>query len=343
MSRITQRDFDELLADLTRFVPTQVTEVWDAAGSEVQRAAARLWAVLEDRIADLYNSRYVLLATGPVRATGTQRWVFANAIADAFTIKAGSIVRATPWGVRYRLAADVAVTAPQSPGYEVDVELEAVHPGLEQNVDVQHLTEWPFADYVTPEDALDWSAATTAAGMAQFVDEVIAGGIANDDDNSTGMTGGKLATLDLIAKGRGRPRADGEGDPQLQVRVRERRREAVTPNGILASVTRQLYPHGVTPVLVEPWDYGWTIGDEDAGEIGAYGPARLRQYIVFVPELGTSVEGWAVGDTGTGEIGEDPIGLGDTDGAAILAAVAEHLDRISADGISSLVFEGSPP
>lgn len=341
---------DDLFDFILRALPEHVKRELEDGGEETYRAIANVWERLSRRTREVAESTFILAATGEARATATARIL---RIDDSYRVgfRAGQVICQTRWGVRYRLVDDLEIGV----GVAIadDIPIEAELSGFDANVRVHGVGRWGLPTGVDRKGEIAWLDGVTEAAQDTFLAAVDLGYDFRDLDpaidgawieGKTGVdgwiAGGALATLDLLAQERGLPRLQGETDVALRRRIRTLP-DVVTPAGIRRAITAYLAGSGATFELVEPWDYGWAVGDDPRGAIGVYPIAGLPAFVIVVSGLPFEPIGWAVGDDPLGAIGTTPIGVGDPAHDAILAGLQDLVRQIRAAGVCGRVVEAA--
>ncbi len=321
----------ELFDAAVKALPPLWADRWVGANGEaILRAMGKAGARVAERVAEWSNGRYILQATGPLRATGTVTVTAVDGTTEPIGLRSGQPIMATEWGIQYRLSADLVFPAASPPATDAVATVEAVNIGWHANQLAEHVDVVSLASGVDPAANILWTPETTEAGKTELL-----AGILDESFTFTAMdmTGGSVGTLNLIGSGRGLPRAEGETDADFRRRIR-RIPVTVTPNAIVAALNEIVeLATGGTVTLKEPWDFGFVVGHPVNGAIGVSPFARPLSFVVCVPEVAYTGKGWAVGDPVNGAIGVSPIGLSDTVAAGFYAGLQVTLDRLRAGGI----------
>ncbi len=341
---------DDLFDFIIRVLPDHVKQELEAGGEGIYRAIANVWERMSRRNREIVESTFILAATGETRAAGTARILRSN-ISYRIGFRAGQTIAQTRWGIRYRLVDDleIDVGVAITPVFPIEAELS----GFDGNVRIQGIGRWGLPTGVDRKSEIAWLDGVTDAAKDDFlslvdlgfdyreIDGVSPGAwIEGKQINEEWVKGGSLATLDLLAQERGLPRLEGETDVALRRRIRILP-DVVTPAAIERAVASYLEGTGATFELLEPWEYGWTVGDDPDGEIGIKPIVGFPAFIIIVSGLPFEAEGWTVGADPLGAIGTAPIGIGDPSHDAIIAGLEDLLRKIRAAGICARVFEAA--
>jgi hypothetical protein len=341
---------DDLFEFILRFLPDHVKAELDTGGEGFYRAVANVWERLSRRNLEIAESTFILAATGEARATATARIFRAD---DSYRVgfRAGQVIAQTRWGVRYRLVEDldIGIGVALTPRFDIEAELS----GFDANVRIQAIGRWGFPDGVDRKSQIAWLDGIADADKDTFLAAVDLGEDWRDLDvavdgawiegnliSAEWVEGGALATLDLLAQERGLPRLQGETDVALRRRIRTLP-DVLTPAAIERAVTAYLAGTGATFELLEPWEYGWVVGDDPRGAIGVYPVAGIPAFVIVVTGLPFDPIGWAVGDDPLGAIGTTPIGVGDPAHDAIIAGLQDLVRQIRAAGVCGRVVEAA--
>lgn len=267
--------FVELMALLKRRVPLLFSQRWDGVtGEGMANAMVRVFSELGRRIETMTGSILISEATGPIRGTGTLKITFDGPTVNSYTIKAGSVIARTLWGLEYVLAGDIVRTSGSPYGVEIGYPIRARWAGDFYNVPDNTIRAWAFD--LTNANTLTWSPGTGAGGKNEWLALVNNGSIWIS--GSTRITDGRLGTLDLRGAGRGVPRIVGESDADYRPRVRMPSLDALTPNGVIRAVNSALGYDGA--VMIEFWENGFAFG---RGAFGRHPFSRKNHFIVLVP------------------------------------------------------------
>jgi hypothetical protein len=330
-------DKDDFVDFLRRVLPQHQTAQWDGKqGQEFYDSVGRSWAWVQRMVASWAEGVHIRQATGPERATFTIRVTWDGGATVDVALDVGQVVAMTPWGLTYRLTEPLTFLIGNT---SKDVVVEAVWPDFAANVDPECIEDWALPGGVDPIPHIVWRGGTPEASKQPFLDAIEAGDITLV--GLTRLTDGAIATLDLIGASRGLPRALNETDIGYRRRIR-RLPLMLTPNAILTAVNEMLKPFGVVAILVEPWEYWWTVGDPDWGAIGdpSHPISRLRHFRIEYDDITvTTVDGLTIGDEDQGVIGEDPIGSSNTTNEGVLAGLNEYLKAVKAAGIWAEAYE----
>ncbi len=338
-------DVDDLEAFILRVLPDHVKRELASGGRESFRAIAKIWERMGLRVLEAAESGFILQATGDARATGLARIIRTD---DTYRIglRSGQTICQTRWGVRYRLTEDLDVSV--GVGIAANIPIEAELSGFDANVEPRDLGRWALPEGVDRKSEIAWLDGVTDADKDAFLGQVDdgfdfrelpeLGAYIEGKSGLSNFSSGALATLDLLAQERGLPRLQGETDVALRRRIRTLP-DVLTPAGIERAVAAYLEGTGATFELIEPWDYGWVVGDDPRGAIGVYPVAGIPAFIVLVTGLPFDAVGWAVGDDPLGAIGTTPIGVGDPAHDAVIAGLQDLLKKIRAAGICGRVVE----
>ncbi len=333
---------DELFDAAVKALPPLWAERWVGENGEAfLRAMAKSLARVAERVAEWSNGRYILQATGPLRAVGSVTVIAVDGTTEPIGLQAGQPIMATFWGIQYRLTADLVFPAASPPATAVEAAVEAVNIGWHGNQLAEHVDVVSLASGVDPAANILWTPETTEAGKTEFLAGVLAESLTFA---ATDMTGGSVGTLGLIGSGRGLPRAEGETDADFRRRIR-RIPVTVTPDAIIAALNEIVeLATGGTVTLKEPWDFGFVVGNATNGAFGVSPFARALSFVICVPAVPYTGKGWAVGDPVNGAIGVSPIGLGDTEAAGFYEGLQVTLDALRAGGIwGQIVRTGEVP
>lgn len=231
----------QLLAVAERSLPVEyIVAIKDVGpGYEILRAGA---AVMERCSVAAHNAdegSYLIGGHGGARASAPVELYRTTTTAGAFTVKAGTVIRASRGGQDYLLEADVLF----GPGDLFVAGIgRAVADGWEYNVRGPRTTA---------------RGETRAGEIDTVVLPLLEPPYAEPDlhvRQSADATGGRAATLDASAYDRGIEREPGEGDEALAFRAREVP-DVVSPPAILRQVKRMLDPLGIEFEIVRWWEF----------------------------------------------------------------------------------------
>jgi len=340
-------DVDDLEQFLLRVLPNHVKDELDRGGEEAYRAIARVWERMGLRVAEAAESGFILQATGESRAINACQ-ILRTDTTFRVGFRAGQTIAQTRWGVRYRLTSDLDI--PIGVGV-ISFGVEAELSGFDGNVRVDDIGRWALPPGVDRKSEIAWLDGIADADKDsclalvdlgyewRVIDPVSPNGAyINGKSVIEFFSGGAIATLDLLAQERGLPRLGGETDLALRRRIRTLP-DVLTPAAIERAIAAYLEGTGATFQLIEPWEYGWTVGDDPRGAIGPAPIAVLPGFIVLVTGLPYAAEGWAIGDDPQGAIGTTPIGTGDTAHEGTIDGLRDLIRFIRAAGVCVAVQE----
>jgi hypothetical protein len=340
-------DRDDLYTFVLRVLPDHVQRELEDGGEETYRAIANVWERMSRRAFEAAESTFILAATGDARATGTAQILRTNAD-ERVGFRKGQVICQTRWGVRYRLAADLEIDA--TVFIVEDIPIEAELSGFDANVRIADVGRWGLPTGVDRKSEIAWLDGVTETAKDTFLalvdlgfdwrDIPSPGAYIEGKSAAEWIEGGGIATLDLLAQERGLPRLEGETDVALRRRIRSLP-NVVTPAAIRRAVASYLEGTGATFELLEPWDYGWTVGHDPRGAIGVYPVAGIPAFVILVSGLPYNPIGWTVGHDPLGAIGTAPIGVGDPAHDAVIAGLQDLLQKIKAAGVCVVVVEAA--
>jgi hypothetical protein len=234
---MTQADF---LALVDRLFPAHYLDPLrePGPGYEIIQQAASVGARVAAAVESLDLGNYILTAVGASRATAHVTFSRPTAAAGAFTLKAGTKVRASVSGLRFVLQEDVAFGAADLTGTPAQAHVQAEGAGEAWNLTGPKTT--------AAGDNLPGEIDTVAVMLTDpvFADMTLV--VAQYDD----ATGGKFPMLDALGGDRGLPRHAGEGDAAYRVRLRMLP-DTLTVDAITAVMTSVLAPQGIVGTLLE--------------------------------------------------------------------------------------------
>jgi hypothetical protein len=284
------------------------------------------------RVAELHDSVFTALASGPSKATGSVTITWTTGTTDLVGVTEGAILFQAPWGPRYRLTETFEVPAGSPASTQRTVAIAGEWTGFDYNIEARDLSEWapPLDGTCDPYGGIDYTAATTDAGKTEFLAGIADGSITFTAQAD--LTGGAIGTLDLLASEKGMPRAENESDDDLRRRLM-RLPLTVTPANVLEAINEALAPYGVEATLSEWWEDGLVVGEWVVGEGIVTSPPG---FVIIVPNLdhlidaGLVVSEWVIGE---GVLGDDTSAL---DG--LLASLQAIVDRAKVGGTCGRVI-----
>lgn len=298
------------------------------------RAFAAIWARVMKRVDEMEMSALTCKATGASFADGRVTITWSTGTTEGFTINEGQILVQTPWRVRYRTTEPFSVAAGSPPGTTVDVIVQSEWSGHEANVEARDVNQFaiPFPDLCDALDGIVWATGVTETAKQEFIDGIESGEITVLA--STDLTGGSLATLDLIASEKGLPRGENESDESLRIRLKRLPR-TVTRHNIMAEVNDYLESLGIDSATMFEWfEGGIIVGEWVVGEGASTAPPS---FCIVIPNLSEYVEDGIIVDEWI--VGEDHPGDDTSSKDGIIQGLRELVDRIKLGGVCATIIE----
>lgn len=243
-----QLTVDQLLAVARRFLGRYAEELEQAGkgGWDILVAAAAMWSRISLAIGRAECESYPSSATGPAQATVVLSFSRQTAAAGAFTLKAGSLVRARSSGTLWRVMADVVFGALDVGPLTADG--QAVGYGEEWNV---------LGQYIAPDGSI-------LVGEIDTIDMAIMDPPFAERSlsvtNLADATEGRIGFLDIHGGDVDLERVRGEADSNYAGRVLAIA-EGVSPTAMFRQLRRFFEGIGYTEddwYLVETWEHRFT-------------------------------------------------------------------------------------
>ena len=214
-------------------------------GYEVLQAAAAMGARVSTSVARMACGAYILSSTGGAKATGTVELFRASLptdTTDPTIVKAGTVVKSSKGGRRYKTLADVTFTVADYGPFTVAV--EALQQGYDFNEPGLMLT----ADGTVLPGEIDT--------IDTLVEDPPLGDVTIQVRQLAATTGGADACLDAHGNDRNIPRGSGEADDVYRGRIRALP-DNISPDAVDRAMQQMLHPYGQSYQFIETWDIGY--------------------------------------------------------------------------------------
>ena len=239
----TQQDILDLF---DRLLPPHYLEPLKSPGPgyEVLQAAAVMGARASGAVQRAMCGAYVLSATGGLKAAGSVELYRAEVNPEGIlvTVEAGTVVKSSRGGRKYKTLADVVFTSSALGPFSVAVE------ALLQGYDYNEPGIVVAADGTSLPGEIDT--------IVTLVESPDMGYLTIQVRHPTATSGGKDADLDQHGRDRRILREAGEGDEAYRGRI-VTLPDNISPDAVERALQQVLYPYGQSYNLIETWEMGY--------------------------------------------------------------------------------------